>query len=469
MIKTIRTQLLVINTAVLIVIFAVMSVYLVGKNSNSLRQRLKNEAQSFATLATAPIGDAYTLYGESGTARVRETIKTYLDTNDSVVNAAVVDLQGKQLFAYAPGDNFRPTPAQASTFTPIFDIENQNLNHVIYPYFGASGARTYSVVYTVSNEQINRAVRDQTVSLVVFTVLSLLITSVVTYAAINRFILNPIRQVSEQAAAISSGDLNQQIKVTGNNEIARLGRAVNAMADSLKADIAKLQEIDKVKSEFMAITSHNLRTPLTIMSGYLENMHVLSTVDELKQAMQRIGESVKRLANFAEDVLTISRFELGQENATRENVAIGDFMQKIASEALATAELKDLRFKSDIQTNAAVSISPPHIRSAVWNIIDNAIKFTDKGGQIELKVYEQDKSAKIAVTDTGIGISQEEIPKLFTKFHRATSVTKYDYEGTGIGLYASRIIVEEEGGTIDVTSQAGKGSTFTINLPLANA
>lgn len=469
MIRTIRTQLLVVNTAVLIAIFAVMSVYLIDKNSSSLRQRLKAEAQSFATLATAPIGDTYTLYGESGTDRVRETIKTYLDTNDSVINAAVVDLQGKQLFAYAPGDNFRPTPEQASTFTPIFDVENQNLNHVIYPYFGASGARTYSVVYTISNDQINRAVRDQTVSLVVFTLLSLLITSAVTYAAINRFILNPIRQVSEQAAAISSGDLNQQINVTGNNEIARLGRAVNAMADSLKADIAKLQEIDKVKSEFMAITSHNLRTPLTIMSGYLENMRILNTVDELKQAMQRIGESVKRLANFAEDVLTISRFELGEESVVREKVAIGDFMQKIASEALATAELKDIRFKSDVQTNATVSISPPHIRSAIWNILDNAIKFTPAGGRIELKVHEDKKVVKIAIADTGIGISEEEIPKLFTKFHRATSVTTYDYEGTGIGLYAARIIVEEEGGNIEVSSQAGKGSTFIISLPLASA
>jgi signal transduction histidine kinase len=143
-------------------------------------------------------------------------------------------------------------------------------------------------------------------------------------------------------------------------------------------------------------------------------------------------------------------------------------MQKIAKETLPTAQLRKLHFKSDIQTNAPIHISPPHVRSAIWNLIDNAIKFTPEGGEVLLKVSETDGMVAISVADNGIGISQEEMPKLFTKFHRATSVTVYDYEGTGIGLYASKIIVEEQGGKISVTSEEGKGSTFTIYLPIAS-
>lgn len=467
MFKTIRAQLLIVNTAVLIVVFTFMSFYLVNKNTSALRQRLKNEVQSFSTLATPPIGDTYTLYGESGTDKVRETLRNYLGTNDSVVNAEVIDLQGSRLFSYAKSDNFKVSGEQASTFTPLYQYEGNSLTHVIYPYFGSSGAHSYSILYTVSNEQIDSLVRNQTISLVAFSVLSLILTSVATYAAINRIILRPISEVSKQAGIISSGNLEQQISAKGNNEIAALGRAMNSMAESLKASIVKLQEVDKVKSEFMAITSHNLRTPLTIISGYIENMDLFKTVDELKDAMKRIGESVKRLGGFAEDVLTISRFELGEKDTTRERLNIGDFMRKIADESRATIELREVKFEDHIESHADVLVSVPHLRSALWNLIDNAIKFTPKDGTISLGVHETDDKVLISVKDTGIGISPEEIPKLFTKFHRGTSVETYDFEGTGIGLYASKIIIEEQGGAITVESEKDKGSTFTVSLPIA--
>ena len=112
-------------------------------------------------------------------------------------------------------------------------------------------------------------------------------------------------------------------------------------------------------------------------------------------------------------------------------------------------------------------MSVPHLRSALWNLIDNAIKFTHQGGTSSLDVAEADGKVLISVKDTGIGISPEEIPKLFTKFHRGTSVETYDFEGTGIGLYASKIIIEEQGGTITVKSEKDKGSTFTVILPIA--
>jgi signal transduction histidine kinase len=465
---TIRTQLLIVNTIALLIVFVSMSAYLITTNSRTLRDRLKNEVHSFSALATPPIGDAYGIYGESGTKKIKDTIKAYLEENESVTNATIVNLQGKPLFSFNQQQAVTISADQAGTFEPIFVEDGQDLTQVIYPYFGASGAHSYSVVYSVSNEAINAAVRHETISLLVFTILSLLVTSAVTFIAISYIILRPVRKVSQQAEVISRGNLEQQIEVEGNNEIAALGSAVNAMAESLKSSIAKLQEIDKVKSEFMAITSHNLRTPLTIINGYLENIDILNTVEDLKKAMNRIATSVARLEGFAEDVLTISRFELGEGEAAKDKVNIDEFMEKIASETMISAEMHELKFTANISTGGAtVLMSKPHLRSAVVNIIDNAIKFTPKKGEVALVVSRTDNIVRIAVTDTGIGISKEEIPKLFTKFHRGTSVTTYDYEGTGIGLYATKIIVEEAGGTITVETEQNKGSTFTINLPVA--
>lgn len=467
--NNIRTQLLIVNTVVLLIVFGVMSVYLVRSNTNTLRDRLKNEARAFSVLATPPIGDIYNIYSNSGTSKITETIRGYLQENDSVTNATIVNLQGKTLFTYNEAAAPTINAQQASSFTPIFESTGGNLNQVIAPYFGASGAHTYSVAYTISNDKINQAIQKETISLLLFLILSLIITSAVTFVAISYIILRPLRKVSKQAAIISAGNLEQQIEVEGSNEIAMLGKAVNAMAQSLKDSINKLREIDKVKSEFMAITSHNLRTPLTIINGYIESIDLLNTVEELKKAMTRIGTSAARLEGFAEDVLTISRFELGERDSNKDIISINDFITKLAPETKATAEMHELTFESNISTTASINIGKPYLRSAVLNLIDNAVKFTDPGGRISLNVSQDAQTVHIAISDTGTGISKEEVGKLFTKFHRGTSVTQYNYEGTGIGLYVCKIIVEEAGGTITVETAEGKGSTFTIHLPIAKA
>lgn len=463
---TIRPKLLLANGLVLLVIFSGMTVYLVRTNTHTLRANLQNEAKSFATLATTPVADTYNIYAQSGTDQIREAMGNYLALSKNITNISIVDVNGSELFAYDPASAPHITAAQASSFQPVYVMRGNELQYVVNPYLSTAGAHPFNVVYSVSNTQIDTALNHEVVSLVLFGALLLLLTGSLTYFLVNRIVIKPIREVSRQAGVISSGNLEQQIEVHGHDEVALLGSAVNTMAESLKGSIAKLQEIDKVKSEFMAITSHNLRTPLTIINAYLESLDSFDSVDKLKQALQRIGDSVKRLGSFAEDVLTISSIELG-EHAARSAVNIGDFTQKIIDQTRTPAQLQKLKLVTDVQTNAEIYASEPYLRNAVWNLVDNALKFTPEGGTITIAVTEEAGAVHISVADTGIGIAANEMPKLFTKFHRATSVIKYDYEGTGIGLYASKIIVEQQGGTIKVQSSEGHGSTFTISLPVA--
>ena len=116
-----------------------------------------------------------------------------------------------------------------------------------------------------------------------------------------------------------------------------------------------------------------------------------------------------------------------------------------------------------------IKASQGHLSSAIWNLLNNAYKFTPAGGRISLRVTDQDNWLRIEVADTGIGISDEEKPRVFTKFHRSTGALEYDYEGTGIGLYITKLVIEQHGGTIDFTSQLGKGTSFVIKLPLQPA
>jgi len=466
---SIRTRFLLLSNIILIVIFGGMTTYLTASSTKNLRHELQANAKSFAVLATTPIGDSYSIYMNSGTQRIHDSMQSYLGLTDIVTNATVVDVEGKTLFSYNANQAVTVTADQAATFKTVYSYGAKGkLTQVIQPYFEASGIHQYSVVYTVSNASIDQAIHQQFMSFLLFGILSLVLTSAIIYILTNRSIIRPIQELSEQAEVISKGNLEGKIEVTGNDEIASLGKAVNAMADSLKAYIAQLREIDRVKSEFMAITSHNLRTPLTIIKGYLESSEELDSIDKLKNAMQHIASSVQRLNGFAEDVLTISRFEMGEQDASREELAIGDFVQKIVDDAKPSAEIKGIKVETTIKANDKVKVSRPYVKSAIWNLIDNAIKFTDKDGSVSITVDRQDDHALIRVSDTGIGIASAELPKLFTKFHRGTSTEVYDYEGTGIGLYTSKIIVENHGGTITVESQQGKGSSFTIGLPITD-
>jgi signal transduction histidine kinase len=466
----IRAKFLLLVGALLFIIFGAITVFQIRTSTTSLRANLLEESKAFASLATQPIGNVFAIYKDSGTSKITQEIDKFIELNSSITNISVVDIAGKTAFS-RQNQAEQITEEEASNFEPIYKTNEAGaLQAIIYPYFEASGAHRFSIIYNVSDDEIERAVAVQTRQLLYFGIVSLIATGVLTYLLINRLIIKPIQKVSQQAGLISAGNLEQQISVRSHDEIASLGNSVNKMADFLKADIAKLKEVDKVKSEFMMITSHNLRTPLSIINGYLENMGLMTDITMLKSGLTKIAASAKKLDVFAEDILTISQFELGNVELQDEDVSITEFVNRIVDEFKPTATLKEITVQTEISDLITkVHISRPHMRSAIWNILDNSVKFTPKGGTVHIQLTQNVNQVQLTISDTGIGIAATEMPKLFTKFHRGTSTLNYDYEGTGIGLYSSKMVVERYGGNIKATSQEGKGSTFTISLPASSS
>ena len=463
-----RTKFVLLVSLVLVGIFGFFAAYLIRGNTQTLRANLYNEAKAFATLSTTPIGNTFAIYKDSGQSKIDQAVRNATELNQSITNVAIVNVESTVEYNQHQDIAVEITPDEAASFKPIYKYASDGtLNTVIFPYFEASGAHRYSMVYAISDAQIETAIQKDTMSSLAFVIFALLITGGAIYLLINLLIIRPVESVSEQAEIISGGNLDQQIEIHARDEIGRLSQSVNSMAESLKKSIAELKEVDKVKSEFMMITSHNLRTPLTIISGYMENADRYSKDPEMmSQIIEKISASVQRLEMFAEDVLTISRFELGEQDKTSESVALLELVQHIADDFNTNAQAKQIEFVADLQLQGvSVQASAPHLRSALWNLLDNALKFTKEGGKIILTGRHDNGRAYLAVNDTGVGISPEELPKLFTKFHRGTSTLTYDFGGTGIGLYASKVMIENYGGTITVSSEPGKGSTFTISLP----
>jgi signal transduction histidine kinase len=464
---SLRARFLLVLIILMVAVFAAITLLIVRQNTHTLRNNLVAQSRSFAALATQPIGNAFVLYKDSGTIRIGQEVTSFTDLDHDISQVEIFDTNAKRLFTNAPGGTSIPvSQTAAGELTPTYIRDKSgDIVAIVQPYLESFGIHRYNVAYRLSYQSVDQSIRNIVSSILALSAGILLISLIVWYFFINRLFLRPVAQVSQAALLISQGELNRQIHLGRNDEIGDLANAVDTMASALKADIVKLQAVDKLKSEFLMITAHNLRTPLTIIKGYLERLKGMKPAPELQDVMELISTNVTRLDSFSEDALTISSIEADQTTLPRGPIEMKPLLQDAATEFAALAKQKSVNFKVNLEATAWVNLSKPHFRSALWNLLDNAYKFTPEGGSIELSTTVTNGHLEVAIKDSGIGIAAAEIPHLFTKFHRATDTLTYNYEGTGIGLYISKLVIEQYGGGIKVESTEGKGSTFIIWLP----
>jgi signal transduction histidine kinase len=464
---SLRTRFLLVLIALMLAVFVAIILLIVRQNTTTLRNNLITQSKSFAALATQPIGNAYETYNESGTLRINQEIDNFTDLDHDINQVWIIDTNAHQLFSTNSTNPIKVSAADAVAVTPTYLHDSSgNLVAIVEPYVESYGIHSYNVVYGISYQSVNKSIDNIVTSIIALSAGILLLSLLAWYFLINRLFLQPVARVSRIALLISKGELNQQIHLARNDEIGDLANAVDTMASSLKADITKLKSSDQLKSEFLMIIAHNLRTPLTVIAGYIDTLKLAADPDKLlHDHIDEISSNVTRLGHFAEDALTISSMEENQTGVQREPLEMAPIIQGVADEFTSLAAQKKLKFSTNIKTSAWVSLSKPYFHSALWNLLDNAYKFTAEGGSVELNAITSGNNLEIIIKDSGIGIKDSEVPKLFTKFHRATDTLTYNYEGTGIGLYLSKLIVEQHGGSISVETAEGNGSAFTMRLP----
>lgn len=466
---SLRFRFIVTITVILLVAFTGTAVVLLRNSRASLTKSLNQSSRSFAELATRPIGDAYDTYRASGSFRLDIEVNKFTALNDTIKNVSVTDTQGKIL--YSLHDRKAITADQASSFKPTAIKNSAGIyTTIVQPYFDTNGRHPYAIIYDVSTADLETAIMRSTETIVVFSIIALLITALVMYWLINRLFLKPIEAVSRTSQEISGGKYDTQVVRERNDEIGDLANSVNQMATTLKQDIFKLQEVDTMKNEFIMITSHNLRTPLTIIEGYMEIIRDSQLPNELRSMINSIEDGLRRLASFSEDILTIATIEGGKTIVKTRSTTIKDMVKGIEDTYTSAAMQEGIQFIWQLDNaDTKINVSSIHMRGVIRNLLDNAIKFTHKDGSIRCTISIKGSSLIIKVEDTGIGIAAEEMDKLFQKFHRGTSTYQYNYEGTGIGLYATKLIVQAHHGHVTAASTLGKGSTFTVEIPDAVA
>jgi len=250
---------------------------------------------------------------------------------------------------------------------------------------------------------------------------------------------------------------------------ALLFESLSKTTEQLKQANIRLQELDKLKDEFVSLASHELRTPMTVVKDYVSLMLDDKTISEdNRHKLQRIRLSAQRLIDLVNDNLDVSKIESGAMEFKPVDFDISKLSVEVKDELLETYSKKNIKLEVQVG-NYNVHADRDKTHQVLINLINNAIKFTPAGGIIEVSFTTKDKYLETTVSDSGSGIKPEDMSKLFVKFTRIeNSVSPIaTTSGTGLGLYLTKKIVEKSGGGISVQSVFGKGSKFTFSLPSA--
>lgn len=249
-----------------------------------------------------------------------------------------------------------------------------------------------------------------------------------------------------------------------------LQREVEDATAQLRKSNKKLRALDKAKDEFISITSHQLRTPLTSIKGYL-SMTLDGDAGKLKKGQEELIEqayfSTQRMVYMIADLLNVSRMKTGKFVLEPSTVSLAAMIREEAGQLMTTAETRGVELEFNVPTQfPSAQLDDTKIRQVIMNFIDNAIFYSRPGGVVKIKLQRENGNALLTIQDHGIGVPVEEQKHLFTKFFRASNARFVRPDGTGLGLFMAKKVIQAHGGKLIFTSKENHGSTFGFSLPM---
>jgi signal transduction histidine kinase len=286
---------------------------------------------------------------------------------------------------------------------------------------------------------------------------------------VARAALRPVERVAAAAEAVKRGrDLRQRVTYAGPpDELGRLAATFNAMLAELDAAYRQLDESNQRLRQFLADCAHELRTPLTLITGSLDLLARMGETDPAfaAQALADIREEADRMARMITQLLLLGRADAGAQIA-RKPVRLTDTIVDVCRQGQAMAEgIRFVNGVGDTIIGVMVDGHPDYLKQLLLILVDNACKYTQPPGEVRIEAVMEDGRVRLSVFDTGTGIDPGDLPRIFDRFYRGKNAT--GTTGTGLGLAIARWVAEQHGGTIEVESAPGRGSRFSVLLPVA--
>ena len=308
-----------------------------------------------------------------------------------------------------------------------------------------------------------------------------ILASFIVGLIVSERITRPVLKMVRGAEEMKRGNYDFPLQVDSQDEIGYLAERFQEMREHEKDYVKSLEEVAQVKSEFISIASHELRTPISVIKGFVElfSNGTLGTTTETQQnALAAIERSLKSLTRIAEDATRVAQIESDRLGLALENHEVEGLVRQAVSIAAGDAPDRDLSITTEVEPGLApVLVDGPRLTQALANLVRNAIRFTPNGGRIEVRGVREADDLVLHVRDSGIGIAKDKLDEVLRRSfsvrdslnHHSSGTLEFNSAGLGLGLTLARGIVEAHGGAIEAESAPDRGSTFTIRVPYRGA
>ena len=408
------------------------------------------------------LGMMMTYSGDMSLIFTDETGNVLLTLGDDVPN---IPSDSSTVYSVDPGIINAVISGEKKTFISDSRDENEGIfRDVIYVYGSVvmNDGEAVGAVFTCSSDTNTDNLLDSLINSSIMSSLWIMLAALIAVYFISERVTSPIKNMSVAAKSFAAGDFNTRVIVTGNDEVTELATAFNNMASSLS-------NLEEMRRTFLANVSHDMRTPMTSISGFVDGI-LDGTIPPEQQAhyLGIVSAEIKRLSRLVSSLLDITRIEAGERKFTMTRFDICEMARQIIISLEKRIEESHLSVEFNTGSdNIYVRADRDAVYQILYNLCDNGVKFSREGGRYRVSITTLGKKAHISVYNEGVGIAPAELPLVFERFYKTDKSRGLDRSGVGLGLYIAKTIIDAHGEEIDVKSEHGKYCEFHFTLELA--
>lgn len=474
MYKSLFSKYLSIISLVVVLGFLAMTLFQVFLSANAMaqdkRELLLENAQSIARHTAA---SAEAMRGKDGDVAYRvdgNRLQPLLMLVSEAIDATlfITDGQGRVLLSAGAPNNGGTLSLEHfidDVNKPYYDIGtldglfNSRRYNAAVPVMLEGDVVLGYVVASAPADALAQAFKDN-FSIYLYSVLGALALSLAFVWLLSDRFARPLREMAAAAHSFAQGDFSPRVKVQGKDEVAQLGEALNGMATSLSS-------VETMRRSFIANVSHELKTPMTTIAGFIDGM-LDGTIPREKQDqyMKIVSDEVKRLSRLVRAMLDLSRIDSGEVKMNTVNMELTEMVCNVLVASEQRIEQKHLTVTGMEEWEPQEIVGDYDLMNQVLhNLLDNAIKFTNVGGNIHIRLSRENGRVYVSIRNTGEGIPADEMPRIFERFYKSDRSRSIDKNGVGLGLYIVHTVVRLHGGEIAVRSVPGEYTEFYFWIP----
>ena len=345
----------------------------------------------------------------------------------------------------------------------------------IFQGTGGGSARAVVAAQAKKREELQERISDDTRDTAILVAAGLiagLTGALLLFSGLIASMRRPLEELVDAAGRLAGGDRSARVEVGGLSETATLGAAFNEMADELEREASQRDQLDRLKDEFVLTASHELRSPLTSVQGFAELLMLErdSLTPKQVETVEIILDNCRHLVRLLNDLLDLARSDAGRLSIQAQPTELAPLIDDAVRTMRAQTESAHQGLVQQVEPDLPlVEVEPGRIRQILVNLLTNAHEYSPEGAAIAVTARAENDEVVISVIDDGPGIPESQLEQIFERFTRGDAGLTQRVGGTGLGLAISKSLVELHGGTIEVESTVGKGSTFSFRLPTAAA